>query len=119
MDLFDLTGEVAAVIGGTGVLGGALAEGLARAGASVAILGRNADRGLARANLISTRGGVSRFFPADALNKESLDQAHAAVREAYGDPVILVNAAGGTDPKVTVTAEHPFESIKIEDWHEN
>ena len=119
MDLFDLTDQVAIVIGGTGVLGGALAEGLARAGARVAILGRNTDRGHARANVISGRGGVSKFFTADALNKESLSQAHSAVREALGDPVILVNAAGGTDPKVTVTAERPFESITMEDWRGN
>ena len=43
--LFDLSGEVAVVIGGTGVLGGALAQGLAEAGAKVAVLGRNSERG--------------------------------------------------------------------------
>ena len=43
--LFDLSQDVAVVIGGTGVLGGALAEGLAAAGARVAVLGRNAERG--------------------------------------------------------------------------
>ena len=44
-NLFDLTNEIAVVIGATGVLGGALAEGLAGAGATVAVLGRNAERG--------------------------------------------------------------------------
>ena len=44
-NLFDLSGEVAVVIGGTGVLGGSLAEGLSSAGASVAILGRNQEGG--------------------------------------------------------------------------
>ena len=44
MKLFDLSGDVAVVIGGTGVLGGALAEGLGQAGAKVAVLGRNAAR---------------------------------------------------------------------------
>jgi len=43
-DLFDLSGEVAVVIGATGALGGALAEGLAAAGAKVAVLGRNAAK---------------------------------------------------------------------------
>ena len=48
MNLFDLSGDVAVVIGGTGVLGGAMAEGLAQAGARIALLGRNAERGQAR-----------------------------------------------------------------------
>ena len=47
-ELFDLSSEVAVVVGATGVLGGALAEGLAAAGASVAVVGRNAERGRAR-----------------------------------------------------------------------
>jgi NAD(P)-dependent dehydrogenase (short-subunit alcohol dehydrogenase family) len=46
--LFALEDEVAVVIGATGVLGGAMAQGLAEAGAKVAVLGRNADRGQAR-----------------------------------------------------------------------
>jgi nucleoside-diphosphate-sugar epimerase len=48
VNLFDLMGEIATVIGGTGVLGGAIAEGLALAGAKVAVLGRNQNRGESR-----------------------------------------------------------------------
>ncbi|MCX6980784.1 MAG: SDR family oxidoreductase [Verrucomicrobia bacterium] len=117
--IFDLTGEVAVVIGATGVLGGALADGLAAAGAKIAVLGRNADRGQARVKAIRAAGGTAEFFAADAMDKASLHDAHEAVAAVLGAPAILVNAAGGNDPKVTVTPERPIEAITIEDWHAN
>jgi NAD(P)-dependent dehydrogenase (short-subunit alcohol dehydrogenase family) len=119
MDLFDLTGEVAVVLGATGVLGGAMAEGLAAAGAQVAVLGRNAERGEARVRTIQQQGGVAGFYPADALDQRSLQEAREALLSLLGAPTILVNAAGGNDPRVTVTPEHPFEEIAIADWREN
>src|SRR5881394_660703 len=119
MKLFDLSGEVAVVIGATGVLGGALAEGLAEAGAKVAVLGRNAERGAARVKNIKGAGRVAGFFSADAQSGESLRAAHQAIEKALGPPAILVNAAGGNDPKVTVTAERRFEQIALEDWRAN
>src|SRR6185295_419393 len=119
MKLFDLSGEVAVVIGGTGVLGGALAEGLAEAGARVAVVGRNEERGQARAKAIQARGGQATFISADAVSRCSLAEAHEKIEAGLGAPTILLNAAGGNDPKVTVTADHPFESIKTEDWIAN
>ena len=118
-NLFDLAGEVAVVIGATGVLGGALAEGLALAGAKVAILGRNAGRGEARVGKIKAGGGTAGFFSADAQRRDSLQAAHLSVQKMFGPPTILVNAAGGNDPKVTVTAERPFEQIALADWQAN
>lgn len=56
------------------------------------------------------------FFSADAVSRCSLAEAHEQVESQLGPPSILVNAAGGNDPKVTVTAEQPFERIAIEDW---
>ncbi len=119
--LFDLTGETAVVIGATGVLGGVLAEGLADAGAAVAVLGRNRERGEACAGRITERGGPgkARFFAADAIDPASLADAHRAVTDALGAPTILVNAAGGNDPKVTVTPERAFENIAVADWRAN
>ncbi|HMJ64443.1 MAG TPA: SDR family oxidoreductase [Candidatus Binatia bacterium] len=119
MKLFDLGGEVAVVIGATGVLGGALAEGLAEAGAKIAVLGRNADRGESRVKRIKGAGGTAAFFSADAQQRESLRAAHQAIAKALGAPTVLVNAAGGNDPKVTVTPERAFEQIALEDWREN
>lgn len=119
MKLFDLSGDVAVVIGGTGVLGGALAEGLAEAGACVAVLGRNEERGQARVNSIKTNGGQAAFFTADAASRESLQKAHRDISQSLGAPTILLNAAGGNDPKVTVTDERPFEQLQLADWAQN
>lgn len=116
MNLFDLKNEVAVVIGATGVLGGAMAEGLANAGAAVAVLGRNAERGEERAKSIIKAGGRATFISADAHSKESLHAAHEQIVTRLGNPTILVNAAGGNDPKVTVTAENKFEQITAENW---
>ena len=119
MNLFDLSGEVAVVIGATGVLGGALADGLAEAGAKVAVLGRNAERGEARVKAIQANGGTAAFFNCDAISRCSLTEAHEQIEAKLGAPTILVNAAGGNAPQVTVTAERPFEQIQLADWQAN
>ena len=119
MDLFDLAGETAAVIGATGVLGGVLAQGLAEAGAKVAVLGRNAVRGQSRVKEIQEKGGQAAFFAADAVDRESLRAAHQAIEKSLGALSILVNAAGGNDPKVTVTQDLAFDQITLKDWHAN
>ena len=116
MDLFDLRDETAVVIGGTGVLGGALAQGLACAGARVAVVGRNRDRGEARVAQIRAASGEARFFAADALDRGSLAAARLEISKALGEATVLVNAAGGNDPKVTVSSERAFEQIGLEDW---
>src|SRR5438876_4396622 len=119
MKLFDLTDEVAVVIGATGVLGGALAEGLASAGAQVAVVGRNSERGEARVKKIKQAGGHAAFFAADAHQRPCLAIARQDIESSLGVPSILVNAAGGNDAKVTVTSERTFEQIAVEDWRAN
>src|ERR1700722_8776743 len=115
MKLIDLTGYVAVVIGATGALGGAIAEGLGGAGAKVAVLGRNAERGEACVKRVQALGAKANFFSADAMSRESLRQAHEAVQKHFGAPTILVNAAGGNDPKATVNADRPLEQIHVAD----
>ncbi len=119
MKLFDLSGEVAVVIGATGALGGAIAEGLGEAGAGVAVLGRNEARGQARVKAIQSQGGKAAFFSADAVKRESLHAAHQAIEKSLGAPTILVNAAGGNDPKATVTPDNSFDKIPLEAWRAN
>jgi NAD(P)-dependent dehydrogenase (short-subunit alcohol dehydrogenase family) len=117
--LFDLSGDVAVVIGATGVLGGAVAEGLAQAGAAVAVVGRNAARGAACVERIQKAGGKARFFAADAMSRPRLCEAAGQIQAALGPVTVLVNAAGGNDPKVTVTADFKFEQIAADDWRAN
>jgi len=119
MSLFDLSGDLAVVIGATGELGGAIGDGLAQAGARVAVLGRNREKGDARVKRICDAGGKATFFNADAVNRASLAAARAEIEKQLGPVTILVNAAGGNDPKVTVTAERSFESIQLVDWQAN
>ena len=71
-NLFGLSGRTAVVVGGTGVLGGSLAEGLARAGAFVVVAGRGADRGVARVDAIKAAGGDGTFVSVDAVDRESV-----------------------------------------------
>ena len=116
MSRYDLSGEVAVVIGGTGVLGGAIAQGLAEAGAKVAVLGRSQERGKERVAAIEQAGGDALFAACDATDKTSLAEAQAAVGAGLGAVGVLVNAAGGNQPQVTLNDELSFEGIETADW---
>ena len=119
MNLFDLSGETAVVIGGTGSLGGAIAQGLGEAGANVVLLGRNRERGEALVAKMSAKSAKAIFLQADAMSRQSLEAAAAAIEKQAGRPSILVNAAGGNDPQATVSEENPFENIPLEAWQRN
>lgn len=114
--LFNLDGETAVVIGGTGTLGGAMANALAAAGARVAILGRNEQRGNQRVSDIEANGGTALFQPADALNRDSLRQAREAVCEQFSTPGILINAAGGNRPDATLPPGADFCQLPLQAW---
>ncbi|MSU33155.1 MAG: SDR family oxidoreductase [Pedosphaera sp.] len=119
MNLFDLSGDVAVVIGATGVLGGAMAQALAAAGAAVAVVGRNSERGEDCVQKLKAFGAKSAFFRADALQRDDLVRIESDITKNLGAPSILVNAAGGNDPKATVTADLKFEQITLEAWRGN
>src|SRR5205823_4064559 len=101
-DLFNLEKEVAVVLGGTGTLGGAMAEALAAAGARVAVAGRNEGRGKERVRAIEAAGGKALFVPADAMDRDSLTRARDAVEGKWGTVSVLVNGAGGNRPDATI-----------------
>ncbi len=112
--LFSLDGKVAVVAGGTGVLGGAIARGLADAGARVGILGRRAERAAAVAEAIRAAGGQALPLVADVLDRVQLEAARSAALDAWGGVDILVNASGGNQPAATVTDELSFFDVGAE-----
>ncbi|MEM8669499.1 MAG: SDR family oxidoreductase [Planctomycetota bacterium] len=116
-ELFRLDDDIAVVIGGTGELGGHMAEALGGSGAKVAIVGRNAERGGGRASKINEAGGAAKFFAADGLNAESLDEARQAITDWAGGPAsVLINAAGGNRPDATIPPGGDFCKLPIDAW---
>ena len=116
--MFNLKDDIVVVIGGTGVLGGAIASGLAQAGAGVAVLGRSEERGEARVREIKAAGrGEGAFFVCDATDRAALGKAREQVEAHYGPVTTLVNAAGGNMPSVTISDDLSFEGIALQDWN--
>ena len=95
---FDLTGRVAVVSGGYGVLGASLATGLADAGARVAILGRRRDAAQAKADEIRRTGAETMVLIADVLDEQAVRAARDELVSAWGRVDIMINAAGGHVP---------------------
>jgi len=110
--LFNLGGKVAVVIGGTGELCGAMAEGLAGAGAEVVLVGRSEEKAKTRLDKIARAGGKAYFLAADAASKTSLQNLLAAVLARSGKVDILVNGAGtnSATPFLDI-AEDEFDRI--------
>jgi len=96
--LFSLKGKVALVIGGTGELCGAMAEGLAAAGAHALLVGRNEDKAKARLDAIASNGGKASFIKADVSTKASLEKLRDDALAEAGQIDIVVNGAGVNSP---------------------
>jgi len=107
--LFSLKGKVALVIGGTGELCGAMAEGLAGAGAQVLLVGRNEEKAKARLEAIEASGGKASFIKADVSTKDSLEKLRDEAISVAGGIDILVNGAGVNSP--TPFLEVPEEEL--------
>lgn len=108
-DLFSLSGQVAVVTGGTGVLGGAIARGLARAGATVVVAGRSVERGAACVAEIEKAGGRGAFVSVDVGQRESIETLLKTVLAEQGKVDMLVNGAG-------VNSASAYLEVKDEDW---
>ena len=117
-DLFSLEGRVAVVTGATGVLGGAMARGLAQAGAKIGVLGRRGERAEEVAREISDLGGEAAAVPADVLDEEQLREVKDAVLGRWGRLDVLVNAAGGNVPGATLSGDETVFDLPREAFGE-
>jgi NAD(P)-dependent dehydrogenase (short-subunit alcohol dehydrogenase family) len=107
--MFNLDGRRAAVIGGGGVLAGAMSTALARAGARVAVLDLNPAAAEGRAGEIRQRGGEALALKVDVAQRADLQAASAAIDNAWGGTDILINAPG-------LNSGTPFFEITDEEW---
>ena len=100
----DLTGKVAVVIGGSGVLCGTLARGIGAQGASVVVVGHSRpEKAQAVADQIVAAGGRAMAGQADVLDRASLQALSERTVEAFGRVDILINGAGGAKPEATTS----------------
>jgi NAD(P)-dependent dehydrogenase (short-subunit alcohol dehydrogenase family) len=113
-ELFDLSGKTAIITGGNGVLGGAMAEGLAGAGAKIGILGRTPETVQQQVEAIRKSGGEAIPLVADVLNTGDLTNAREKALKAWGKVDILINAAGGNMAGAIVTPEQSFLDMEDE-----
>ena len=104
----DLSGKVAVVTGGSGVLCSGFARALGACGASVAVLGRRLDAAQKVADDIIAEGGKAIAISADVMKKESLMAARETILSTFGPCDILINGAGGNNPKGTTSKEYLF-----------
>jgi 2-deoxy-D-gluconate 3-dehydrogenase len=110
-NLFDLTGKVAIVTGGNGGIGLGIAQGLAQAGAKLAIIGRNASKSQAAAKVLAEQTSDEPLaLTADIAKPSEVDAAVRAILERWGRIDILFNNAG-------VNIRKPPQELSPEDWH--
>ena len=109
----DLSGKVAVVTGAGGILCSYFAKVLARAGAKVALLDLKEEAAKAFADEITAEGGIAKAYSCNVLNKEICEKVADEVLSEFGPCDILVNGAGGNNPKATTDKEY-FEPGDID-----
>jgi NAD(P)-dependent dehydrogenase (short-subunit alcohol dehydrogenase family) len=109
MNLFDLRGKTAVVLGGNSTLGGAMCEALGAYGAKVAVVGRNREKAEQVRERVEQAGGEARVFTADTTSEADLKQLLADVLAWTGSVDILLNCPG-------VNSSTPFFELTMEEW---
>jgi NAD(P)-dependent dehydrogenase (short-subunit alcohol dehydrogenase family) len=109
MNLFDLSGKTAVIIGGNSTLGGSMAVALGGHGANVAIVGRNAEKSQLVKQEIDAAGGQAKVFTADTTSADDLKRVLSEVLEWTGRVDVLMNCPGKNSPT-------PFFELSMEEW---
>ena len=109
MGLFDLTGRVAVITGGNGGIGLGMAEGLAAAGATVVLAGRNTEKGAAAVRQIAQAGGKADFADVDVTDEKSCRALIDGAAGKHGRLDILVNNAGTNIRKAP-------DVVSVDEW---
>ena len=106
----DYTGKVVVVTGAGGLICGAMARAFAQSGAKVAALDLNGDAVKALADELKAEGFICEGYAANVLDPEVLEQVHQQVKADLGECDILVNGAGGNNPRATTDNEYQHEA---------
>ena len=109
----DLSGKTAVVTGAGGILCSAFAKTLARAGAKVALLDLNYEAAKSYADEIIAEGGAAKAYECNVLNKDICSRVADEVEKDFGSCDILINGAGGNNPRATTDKEY-FEMGDID-----
>ena len=102
----DLTGKVVVVTGAGGVICSVLAEAMAMTGAKVALLDLNEDAAKKHADDITAKGYIAKGYKCNVLEKASVQAARDQIAADFGTCDILINGAGGNNPKATTDDEY-------------
>jgi NAD(P)-dependent dehydrogenase (short-subunit alcohol dehydrogenase family) len=113
--MFDISGQVAIVTGGGGVLGSSIAKSLLQAGVKVVILDIREEVLTTRVDELKSEGEIIGLV-CNVLDEESLKSVRAQILEKWGKIDILVNAAGGNMPGATLTEDQTVFDMKWEDF---
>jgi len=113
-DKFSLEGKVIIVTGGTGILGNSFVNGIADAGGTVVILGRNETAANERADAINKKGGKALAVVADVLKQDDLVAARDKILKAFGKIDGLVNGAGGNMPQGVLQPEEDIFKMNLD-----
>ena len=106
----DFAGKVVVVTGAGGILCGTMAKAFAQAGAKVAALDLNEESVKKLADEIKKEGFICEGYQANVLEREALEKVHQQIRTDLGPCDILVNGAGGNNPRATTDNEYQHEA---------
>lgn len=115
-ELFDISGKVIAITGGTGVLGTSMVEYLAAHGAHVAVMARNIEKGNRLIRKVKDEGGEAIFLQTDVTDEAVLKQNAKEIAGKYGTIDVLINGAGGNMPGATIGPNNNIFDLKMDDF---